>query len=532
MDNSLYYLRQNVQVEPLVDRWFAWPHLIPPATYARNITERHLRIMQSYINAPQVHANAVSNPQMAGGPFIDYGGKRVDEIRELYDSTVRKRTRLLELSRAVQQLDDILRAGVRGFSLHPLYEKVPPSLRGFVELVYNLHNQPSFRLFESLLYRSPYYDRSAQSLMLSPIHDDSRPFILSTPRLPSPSSLELHTPFDSDVVDRLFETKTTPREKNEILELLAPANPSDMLFNSLFTAEAPPPYQHYFGTGVRWRYFGHACILVETARTSILVDPILSYTYESNVSRYTYADLPDKIDYVVITHNHQDHILYETMLQLRHKIGTIVIPKGGTGDLQDPSLRLTLEATGFRGRIVELSELEEIDVPGGYIKGLPFLGEHGDLNVSTKLGYFVRLGRRGLAFVADSCNIEPLVYKYAHDATGDADVLFVGMECDGAPFSWLYGPLLTQSIERKMDESRRLSGSDFTKAKQLVDQFGCKEVYVYAMGQEPWITHISSIRYTENSRPIVESQKLLEDCAARSICAERLFGEKEILIGP
>src|ERR1044071_4999331 len=78
-----FYLKQNVQVEPLVDQWYAWPHLIPPATAARNITERHFKIMDSYISNPQVHANAVKNPKMLGGPFIDYGGKHLDEIRTL-----------------------------------------------------------------------------------------------------------------------------------------------------------------------------------------------------------------------------------------------------------------------------------------------------------------------------------------------------------------------------------------------------------------------------------------------------------------
>src|SRR4051812_22054889 len=66
------YLRQNVQVEPLFDQWYAWAHLIAPATAARNVTDRHMKIMDSYISAPQVHAAAVKNPKMLGGPFIDY----------------------------------------------------------------------------------------------------------------------------------------------------------------------------------------------------------------------------------------------------------------------------------------------------------------------------------------------------------------------------------------------------------------------------------------------------------------------------
>src|SRR6476646_10305358 len=103
------YLRRDVQMEPLFDRWYAWSYLIPPATAARNITERHLKIINSYIAAPQVHANAAKNPKLLGGPFIDYGGKRVDEIRELRAQTMQKRARLLELSAAIAELDDMLR---------------------------------------------------------------------------------------------------------------------------------------------------------------------------------------------------------------------------------------------------------------------------------------------------------------------------------------------------------------------------------------------------------------------------------------
>jgi hypothetical protein len=92
MNNEKLYLRQNIQVEPLIDCWYAWSHLIPPAMVARNITERHLKIMDSYIGNPQIHANAVKNPKMLGGPFIDYGGKRVDEIRALRDRIKKERT--------------------------------------------------------------------------------------------------------------------------------------------------------------------------------------------------------------------------------------------------------------------------------------------------------------------------------------------------------------------------------------------------------------------------------------------------------
>ena len=45
-----------------------------------------------------------------------------------------------------------------------------------------------------------------------------------------------------------------------------------------------------------------------------------------------YDDLPDVIDYVLITHNHQDHLLFETMLQIRSRIKHVVVPRNGGGD--------------------------------------------------------------------------------------------------------------------------------------------------------------------------------------------------------
>ena len=155
MTTERVYLRPNVQVEPLIDQWYAWSQLIPPATAARNVTERHLRIMDSYIGGPHVHAAAVKDPRM--------------------------------------------------------------------------------------------------------------------------------------------------------------------------------------------------------------FDPVLSYTYESDISRYTYADLPDVIDYAIITHNHQDHVLLETMIQIRHRVRHVVVPPG-SGALQDPSLRLALEHIGFTS-VIELDEMEAIAIP-------------------------------------------------------------------------------------------------------------------------------------------------------------------------
>lgn len=529
MPEDLVYLRPNVLIEPLIGSWYAWTHLVQPATAARNVVERHLPIMRSFIQAPQVHAAAVRNPAMLGGPFISHGAERVRDVMALVDRTLEEQADLIALAAAIEELDDLLRKEAKGFSLEPLYPRVPEPLRGCVELVYDRDHHASFRLIEPLLYQSSGYRRESQALALSLIDGDKdRPFVLSTPRLDEPGVLFVRRPFDHQGIDELFRMKRSAGPFEQIKEQLGVRDQDAALLRGMFTPEAPAPYIPYRGSAMRSRYFGHACILVEGRGVSILSDPVLSYEYHADLPRYTYSDLPDVLDYVLITHNHQDHVLIETLLQLRHKIGTVIVPRGG-GGLQDPSLKLALQHIGFK-HVRELDEMERIEIEGGTLTGVPFLGEHSDLDIRTKLTYHLRLGASSVLLAADSCNVEPRVYERVQRLTGDADILFLGMECDGAPLSWVYGPLITKPLERRMDQSRRLSGSNYERGIDIVNRFGCKEVYVYAMGMEPWLKYLMAKTYTEDSDPIIASNRLIADCRGRGMVAERLFGEKEIAV--
>ena len=400
------YLSPNIQVEPLIDQWYSWSHLIPPATAARNLTERHIRIMESYVSAPHVHAAAVKNPKLSGGPFMDYGDNRAEEIRELLSRTVARNAHLIQLSSALQELDQLLRTQATGESLQALYSEIPQPLKGYVELIYDRHNNASYRLIEPLIYQSRFYRTDSQSLTLSRIAGDDRPFVLSTPRLAEKNLLHLQVPFNDEAIDTLFRTKVDPLPFGDLCESCHLPPDDQALFHSFFTVNPPHKYSPYHGTGLRWRYFGHACILIESAGISVLFDPVLSYTYESHVARYTYADLPDMLDYVIITHNHQDHVLLETLLQIRHRVRHIIVPRSGGGVLEDPSLRLTLGAIGFTN-IIELDEFQSVQFAGGSVVGLPFLGEHADLNIRSKLAYVLEIQHTKLLFAADSCNLAP-----------------------------------------------------------------------------------------------------------------------------
>lgn len=529
MKNNSFYLKPNVVIEPLIDRWYAWSHLISPATAAMNIVGRHLKIMNSYTQSPQIHAAAVKNPKMLGGPFMDYNGGRVEDIIKLKSETLEKRAKSIELHAAIVELDKMLLTNAKGYSLESLYEKVPDILKGYVELVYDLNNQVSFRLFESLLYHSDFYSDSTQSISLWITNNDQRPFCLSTPKLDNPETLNLNIPFKHEGIDALSKMKRNPGSIDDIAELLEVEGKDRALFDTFFTEQEYVEYKRYDGDKARMRYFGHACILVETAEVSILLDPVISYYgYETGIDHFSDLDLPDVIDYVIITHNHQDHILLETLLPLRHKIKNIVIPITTSGALQDPSLKLAFKSMGF-DNVIELDELDQIKFENGVITAVPFTGEHSDLNVRAKACFHVLLNQFSFLFVADSKVMESMLYKHVHAIIGDIDVIFLGMECDGAPLTWLYGPLLTQDLPRDKDQSRRLAGSDFKQGMPLIEIFNPKEVYVYAMGQEPWLEFISSIKYTAESNPIIESNRLVEECQKRGIISERLYGEKELL---
>lgn len=61
----------------------------------------HLKIMQSFINAPEVHVNALTNPEMRGGPFIGYDASRVKEVKELMERTAKEQADVLDFAAAV-----------------------------------------------------------------------------------------------------------------------------------------------------------------------------------------------------------------------------------------------------------------------------------------------------------------------------------------------------------------------------------------------------------------------------------------------
>jgi L-ascorbate metabolism protein UlaG (beta-lactamase superfamily) len=529
MTATLYYLKDNVKIEPLIWKWYAWPQLIAPATAAMNIVERHIKIMESFISYPEIHKESANDPKLIGGSFMDIETNQISNIENLLKETNFLCKDYIQFSSDVKICDTLLQSHPKGMSLEPLYGQIPDNLKGLVELVYDLNNQPAMRFIEPLLYKR-YYNPNNQSILFSTINNDIRPFALSTPRIASNKDMEFNFSFADTRVDEIYSLRNKGEEKVKIINLLDIQANNITKFDDYFTENKPELSldRNYLGEGVRVRYFGHACVLLQTKECSILIDPVISYKYDAPLKRYTYNDLPDKIDYVIYTHGHDDHVLLESILQIRHKVKKIILPTNNIGFLADPSLKLMFMNIGFPFEsLISINECDTLSVPNGQITAIPFFGEHCDLNIRSKLGYIIRLKNKSFLFLADSNNLEPKLYEYIFDIYGNIDVMFIGMECVGAPLTWLYGPLLTTPVSKEQNKSRRLSGSDHKKAIEILQHAKCQEAYIYAMGQEPWLSYFMAINYNENSPQIIEARKFISECKNSNIQSELLYANRE-----
>jgi len=114
-------------------------------------------------------------------------------------------------------------------------------------------------------------------------------------------------------------------------------------------------------------WFGHSSYFIQIDGKRILVDPVMSgaasplaFTTPSFVGTdpYTTDDLPE-IDYLFISHDHWDHVDYETLQKLKPKIKKIITGLG-TGE--------HLEYWGFdKNVIIEEDWNTEIKLDSGFI---------------------------------------------------------------------------------------------------------------------------------------------------------------------
>ena len=100
--------------------------------------------------------------------------------------------------------------------------------------------------------------------------------------------------------------------------------------------------KNYYSKAPSIIWFGHSSYLIHADGKNILVDPVLS-GYASPVyflikafagsDVYKVNDMP-AIDYLILTHNHYDHLDYKALKALTSNVQQFIIPAGLRNDLK------------------------------------------------------------------------------------------------------------------------------------------------------------------------------------------------------
>lgn len=177
-------------------------------------------------------------------------------------------------------------------------------------------------------------------------------------------------------------------------------------------------------------WLGHAGLLIEIAGKRILIDPVLGNRPSPTqlfgpAKRFHSApisveELP-KIDYIVISHNHYDHLDYEFINAIKHKKITYLLPLG---------LGATFKYWGIKGNNIyeanwhkqlQLDELTFIAADARHYSGR-FLN---DRNASFWNSWIIQSNKQKLFISGDSGYIE--AYKNIGEQYGPFDLAAIAI---------------------------------------------------------------------------------------------------------
>ncbi len=223
-------------------------------------------------------------------------------------------------------------------------------------------------------------------------------------------------------------------------------------------------------------WFGHSSYFMQLEGKRILVDPVFagyaapfSFTNKSfgGTDRYSVEDLP-YIDYLLLSHDHYDHLDYESIMKLKSKVGTVICGLGAGQHLEywgyDPD------------KIIEKDWYQEV-----------VLGDGIKINIQPSRHFSGRLLKRNQALWVSFVLTTPKLNIYVGGDSG-YDTHFAEIGNRFGPFdlaildngqydkSWKYIHMIPEEV---------LQASQDLKAKRLMPVHSAKFVLANHAWDEP-----------------------------------------------
>ena len=365
-----------------------------------------------------------------------------------------------------------------GYCLDSLYNKLPQEVRGGVELFYTGLNKASYKTNALLYERNPSKDLHSFIFTNAKTNPNWKYWWGS-----GSTDLHIKQSLDHITCTSLTDLILNPSDFDLLYEKIS----SDIDRNTLQLiteddAKGSRIDESNDDLAFEVRYINHATVVVKKDGYSVMVDPLLNfYDVENEVSLYDYA--PKKIDYVLITHAHYDHIDLSTLITLRNRIGKILLPRASEVET-DFNLKKALEPY-FPGKVAEIDMFDEIEVGNEFtITPLPFQGEHADL-ISPKVTWLVSVTGKNYWFGGDSRAIDINLHKFVREKYGSFEAIFIGTVCQGSSLARAY-PHFANITSETNSNSRSTAGADHREIFEMINALNPKMVCIYALGYEKW----------------------------------------------
>ncbi len=183
-------------------------------------------------------------------------------------------------------------------------------------------------------------------------------------------------------------------------------------------------------------WFGHSSLYMQLEGKSFLIDPVFSGSASpipgfvkafKGTNEYQVEDMP-QIDYLIISHDHYDHLDYKTIVALKEKVGSVLCGLG---------VRSHLEFWGYSAdKINELDRYDTLNIDNEIkIYALPTHHSSGrslKQNKTLWLSYLLQTPKQKIYFNGDGGYDD--AYKKIGEQFGSID--FAIMECGQYNPAW------------------------------------------------------------------------------------------------